>query len=335
MLKKVLSAVLFVAVLTALALAQEDAGLTAYEAGEYESAARIWRELADQGNTVAQFNLGISYQKGLGVEQDTAVAFHWFRRAAEHGHGGSQYNLGVMFANANGVERDYVKAYLWTSLAVDSLSEGEERDSAVRVREVISRRMDEEELVRTRGIDPKSLLADAVVEEEPNPLSTQSDEPGPASSTLVVRTKSTTGPDQDATGAEPAGGAEPFSAPTDPSPTESLAGDTATTFAQAATEAGTPTATSFGETSATGEDWTIQLASYLSRGMAEKGWRGLSADHAGLLAGFEPVIESADREDMGTIYRLKIGAFADRPEADALCADLRADGADCIVTRLP
>lgn len=312
MLKKVLYAVLFVAALTAPALAQDDAGLTAYEAGEYESAARIWRELADQGNTVAQFNLGGMYHKGLGVGQDTAASFHWFRMAAEHGHGSSQYNLGVMFANANGVERDYVRAYLWTSLAVDSLAEGEEREQAMRVREVISRRMDKDELARTRGIDPKSLLAVGVAEEDANPLAAQSDEPGPTPSTLVVKT-----------------------ATTDPSPTGSLAGDTAATVAQAATEAGTPAATSFGESPSTGQDWAIQLASYLSRGMAEEGWRRLSADHADLLAGFEPVIERADREDMNTIYRLKIGAFADRPEADALCAELRADGADCIVTRLP
>lgn len=316
MLKRFLSALFLIAALTAPAPAQDDAGMAAYDAGEYETAVGIWRELADQGNTVAQFNLGGMYHKGLGVGQDTAAAFRWFRMAAEQGHGSSQYNLGVMFANANGVERDYVKAYLWTSLAVDTLPEGEERDSAVRVREVISRRMDDDELARTRGIDPRSLLADAVAEEEPNPLRTQSDEPGPASSTLVVKTTTA-----------------------DPSPTESLAGDTATSVAQAADEAadeaGIPAATSFGETLVTGEDWAIQLASYLSRGMAEEGWRRLSADHAGLLAGFEPVIESADREDMGTVYRLKVGAFPDRPEADALCAELRADGADCIVTRLP
>lgn len=314
MLKKVLYAALFVAALTAPAPAQDDAGLAAYEAGDYESAARIWQDLADQGNTVAQFNLGGMYHKGLGVGQDTATAFRWFRMAAEQGHGSSQYNLGVMFANANGVERDYVKAYLWTSLAVNTLPEGEERDSAVRVREVISRRMDDDELAKTRGIDPKSLLANAVVEGEPNPLGAQSDEPGPASRTLVVKTTSQTSEDQETVGGEPPASAEPAPAPA---------------------EAETPTATSFGETPVTGEDWAIQLASYLARGMAEEGWRRLSADHADLLAGFEPVIERVDREDMGTIYRLKIGAFAERPEADALCADLRADGADCIVTRLP
>ena len=60
---------LFVGSMTAHA-ADFSAGVKAYERGDYATALRIMRELADQGDADAQTNLGLMYDKGQGVTQD-------------------------------------------------------------------------------------------------------------------------------------------------------------------------------------------------------------------------------------------------------------------------
>ena len=54
---------------------------------------------AEQGFASAQFSLGLSYYKGTGVAQDAEQAVEWFRKAAEQGDDVAQYNLGVLYRN--------------------------------------------------------------------------------------------------------------------------------------------------------------------------------------------------------------------------------------------
>ncbi len=60
---------LFVGVVTAHA-ADFDAGVNAYQRGDYATALRIFRQLADQGSADAQSNLGVMYAYGQGVTRD-------------------------------------------------------------------------------------------------------------------------------------------------------------------------------------------------------------------------------------------------------------------------
>ncbi len=62
------------------------AALAAYQRGDYATALREWRALAEQGDAKAQFNLGIMYSNGQGVPQDYAEALQWYRKAAIQGH---------------------------------------------------------------------------------------------------------------------------------------------------------------------------------------------------------------------------------------------------------
>ena len=48
---------------------------------------------AKKGNAAAQFNLGICYEQGRGVEKDTKKAFEWYKKSAEQGFADAQYNL--------------------------------------------------------------------------------------------------------------------------------------------------------------------------------------------------------------------------------------------------
>jgi TPR repeat protein len=92
-------------------------GDAAYKRGDYSTALRLWRPLAEQGHAKAQNNLGLIYADGLGVPQNYATAVKWYRKAAEQGHAIAQSNLGVMYRDGEGVSRDYVEAHKWFSLA--------------------------------------------------------------------------------------------------------------------------------------------------------------------------------------------------------------------------
>ena len=49
------------------------------------SAARSFREAADQGDVNAEVNLVLMFENGLGVKQDLEEALRWFRTAAHQG----------------------------------------------------------------------------------------------------------------------------------------------------------------------------------------------------------------------------------------------------------
>ncbi len=85
----------------------------AYERGDYALAFRLYTTLADQGNAVAQFNLGLMYDYGDGVPENNAKAAKWYRRAAGQGNAYAQNNLGLVYSNGEGVPQDYAEAARW------------------------------------------------------------------------------------------------------------------------------------------------------------------------------------------------------------------------------
>lgn len=87
--------------------------------GDYATALKEWRPLAEQGDAKAQNQLGIMYSKGRGVPQDYTAAVNWYRRSAEQGHALAQTNLGFMYDKGRGVSRDYTAAAKWYRKAAD------------------------------------------------------------------------------------------------------------------------------------------------------------------------------------------------------------------------
>jgi len=73
-----------------------EAGLAAYDAGDYGTALREWASLAEAGNAEAQYRLGVMYEKGLGTRPDYGQAMQWYTTAAEQGHAVAQYTLGMI-----------------------------------------------------------------------------------------------------------------------------------------------------------------------------------------------------------------------------------------------
>jgi len=126
-----------------------DAGIAAYQRGDYVAARAAWaplasagdaeaqyylgnlhakgegvardlgqalywfRAAAEQGEPYGQFALGYVYEHGLGAAPDQAAAVHWYRAAAAQGNLAAGNNLGLMYEQGRGVARDYVRAYAW------------------------------------------------------------------------------------------------------------------------------------------------------------------------------------------------------------------------------
>jgi uncharacterized protein len=94
-------------------------GLAAYRSGDYATALREWKPLAERGHTIAQSNLGIMYLNGQGVPQSDKTAVKWYALAAEKGNVSAQFNLGIIYANGKGVPQDYKIALKWWKLAAE------------------------------------------------------------------------------------------------------------------------------------------------------------------------------------------------------------------------
>ena len=84
---------------------------------DYKEAVKWYLLAAEQGDANAQFNLGVMYRKGEGVLQDDKEAAKWYLLAAEQGYASAQYNLGLMYAKGEGVLQDDVKAHMWWNIA--------------------------------------------------------------------------------------------------------------------------------------------------------------------------------------------------------------------------
>ena len=110
---------LFLADLSIALVAEYEKAIDAYNKGDYKTSAKLILPLAKKGFAKAQYNLGVMYEKGKGVEKNLNKAKKWFQFAAEQGLAKAQYNLGLIYGKGKGVDKDYSKAIKWMTLAAD------------------------------------------------------------------------------------------------------------------------------------------------------------------------------------------------------------------------
>jgi len=75
------------------------------------------KEVAGQGQAVAQEELGRWHENAIGDVHDYPAAAYWLRKAAEQGAGGAMTRLGDLYALGNGVPQDPVIAQMLYLLA--------------------------------------------------------------------------------------------------------------------------------------------------------------------------------------------------------------------------
>ena len=80
---------------------------------------RFYLDLATKGSVEAEYNLGVCFEHGDGVEQDYERAVYWYKRAADRGYDKAQFNLGVCYTNGYGVDKDEEEAVRLYALAAE------------------------------------------------------------------------------------------------------------------------------------------------------------------------------------------------------------------------
>ncbi len=94
-----------------------DRGFDAFEAKNYQVAAKLWLKAAKEGHVRAQNGLGVLYRDGLGVDQNPKKAISWFYMSADNGYAYGMDNLASIYID-QGRSRDMeVEAYKWLFIA--------------------------------------------------------------------------------------------------------------------------------------------------------------------------------------------------------------------------
>jgi len=88
-------------------------------AQDYAEAVKWYKKAAEQGLADAQCILGLIFAHGRGVAQDYDEALKWLNKAAEQGNAEAQFNLGIAFDNGKGVAQDYAEAAKWYKKAAE------------------------------------------------------------------------------------------------------------------------------------------------------------------------------------------------------------------------
>lgn len=106
-------AAILLSLATPAALADGNAGLKAYQAGDYATALQEFLPLAEAGQASAQAAVGQMYLDGLGVPKDPAQAAIWLEKAATGGNARARAQIGALYATGTGVPQDEMKASYW------------------------------------------------------------------------------------------------------------------------------------------------------------------------------------------------------------------------------
>ena len=283
------------------------AGIAAWQRADYESAAKIWRPLAEKGNADAQFNLAQAYRLGRGVPINLAAAESWLKRAAYQGHVDAETTLGLLMFqsgnrvlgiywlkaaaakndpramlvygtalfNGDGVKPNAALGYTYVSRAA-ALGLAPAKDTLAQMEKNLS----PEELSKAAA-----LLAHAAPAKNPAPARSGTAKPAPA------KTAKPKSPPERAPPAKVA------SAPAHVTPPASA------------------------KVPASGR-WRIQLGAFSQRSSAEALFRKLSGK--GALAGRSPSYVTA-----GSVIRLQVGPFESRAAAADACHTVAARGQAC------
>jgi TPR repeat protein len=109
------------------AVANFEAGIAAHQANNLPLAYKKFLAAAEEGHSDSQFNVGLMYERGIGVAKDEKEAVLWYGKSAAQGNSTAQFNLGVLYEHGRGTPVDFAKANEWyrkASVQGDALAIG-------------------------------------------------------------------------------------------------------------------------------------------------------------------------------------------------------------------
>jgi TPR repeat protein len=129
----------------------------AYQRGDYAMAMTLLQPMADKGERAAQFNVGLMYNLGQGVQQSYPDALKWFIKSADQGYPNAAYGLATMYARGEGVPQNYVLAHMWYNLAASQFpaSEQARREKAIKGRELVASKMTPAQVAEAQNLAAK------------------------------------------------------------------------------------------------------------------------------------------------------------------------------------
>lgn len=311
--------------------AQFSAPSEAFAAGDYASALRAWRPLAEGGDASAQFGVGVIYDEGGdGVAQDFALAAAWYSKAARQGLAEAQFNLGHLYRLGRGVEADPRQAVAWyLKAATQGLASAQynvalsyETGSGAGQNYTVAakwyrRAAEQGDLDAQLGLAALHRYGLGMPEDRDKAIEWYERAAGRGdprahfhlaamAAEMKARKQEPEKPEKTVLQAAP----EP--------PAQQAAA------APAPAEEGTPAE----------DDFVVQLAAHRRSESADAAWLRLREAHPDLLGGLKPAVRPANLgADKGIVYRLVAGPLPTKARARDLCARLRERNVDCFVPR--
>lgn len=127
----------------------------------------FWQVYTDalRGDKIAQFQTGVIYERGIGVEQNQTKAALWYEKSAEQGYMDAQYNLALMNASGRGVDKNLERAVMWLTKAAQQ----GDQDARTLLSEIMNGKLDKD---KSSGGN-KPLYVNEIEEIEPVRLKTK------------------------------------------------------------------------------------------------------------------------------------------------------------------
>jgi len=121
------AALICIALLAVSALADYQAGLDAYQSGDYDRAFKEWIAILESNPNEVDpdmraetcYALGMLYWVGQGVPQNSERSAYWLKQAAELNHLGAQTKLGFLYSTGDGVPQSHFEAFKWFQMAAN------------------------------------------------------------------------------------------------------------------------------------------------------------------------------------------------------------------------
>jgi uncharacterized protein len=90
---------------------------SAFNRGDFGRARNGYSELANQGDRIAQFKLGVLYDEGNGVDKNSREAIRWYCISSAQGFPEAAYNLGRLYQDGRGIPQNFERARQWYLIA--------------------------------------------------------------------------------------------------------------------------------------------------------------------------------------------------------------------------
>jgi TPR repeat protein len=113
LIRSVFLSALFATIVNSSAVAGFEEGIAAYQANNMPLAYKEFRAAAEEGHSDSQFNVGLMYERGIGVGKDEKEAIVWYRKSAVQGNALAQFNLAVLYEHGRGTAVDFAQANEW------------------------------------------------------------------------------------------------------------------------------------------------------------------------------------------------------------------------------